>query len=80
MIRDSDLVASTVRYCETENNMKASNVSTFSRKSQANEYSKMDKSQMKILMGALLKSKKELEKGNIDLCTDSSKRNKKFYN
>lgn len=66
--------------CETENNMGASNVSTISRKSQVKEYMKMDKAQMKILMGAIKKSKRELEKGNNDIEMETTKRNRTFYN
>lgn len=39
-----ELAASTIRYCDTENNMRASNVSSISRKSQVSDYMKMDKS------------------------------------
>lgn len=45
--------------------MRASNISGISRKSKPADYLYMDKSQMKVMMGALIKSKREMEKGNI---------------
>jgi|JI10StandDraft_1071094.scaffolds.fasta_scaffold859893_1 hypothetical protein len=38
--------------------MKASNLSVLSKRSKASDFLKMDKSQMKVMMGALIKSKK----------------------
>jgi hypothetical protein len=38
--------------------MRASNISAVSKRSKQPEYMKLDKSQMKVIMGALLKSKR----------------------
>jgi hypothetical protein len=38
--------------------MRASNISTLSKKSKQMDYMKLDKPQMKIMMGALIKSKR----------------------
>lgn len=40
--------------------MRASNLSVMSKKSKASDLLKMDKSEMKNMMGALIKSKREL--------------------
>lgn len=78
-----DLAVSAISYsrCDTENNMKYSNLST-SRQSKVGEFVKMDKSQLKVMMRALIKSKQELEQGSYDasMCGETTTRNKTFYN
>jgi len=49
--------ASHISNNDHENNMMASNISTFS-KAKNIDYKSMSKSQMKVLMGAVLKSKR----------------------
>jgi hypothetical protein len=45
--------------------MRASNISSISKRSKPGDFLYMDKNQMKIMMGAVIKSKRELEKSNI---------------
>lgn len=61
---NSVLRVSQISNCfDNENNMRASNLSTISKMStRMTDYMKMSKSEIKSLMTAVLKSKKELEK------------------
>ena len=59
--------------------MKASNLSVLSKRSTASDFLKMDKSQMKVMMGALIKSKKQIEKADVR-CADMDRPNKTMLN
>ncbi len=65
----STLRVSQIDHYDTENNMRASNISTMSKKSKASDLIKMNKSEMKNIMGVLIKSKRELEKVHGDKST-----------
>lgn len=45
-------------YYDNENNMRASNISAVSKRNKQSDYMKLDKSQMKALMGVLVRSKR----------------------
>jgi hypothetical protein len=67
---------------DIENNMRASNVSSVSGMSKRGknlDYMRLDKPQMKIVMNALIKEKRQLEKGENREASFSGRKNKSLF-